>query len=292
MNKEEVTYEPQKSIGVELLLILNKFFKKPTHPFNLEDAGIKTFAEWEFESADRVASYYAPEFDLFKEIQGKRVLDIGAGGGGKSVSYAVRGAKEVVGIDTVEEFIEQAKEFAKEKGVNNCEFVLENAEATHFDADSFDICIMNDVFEHLQNPEKVLQEVHRVLKTGGKVFINSPPYFHPYGAHLSDLIGIPYVHLLFPEPVLINAYKILALDTNSYEKRVNFRFGIVDGKEHITYINKMTIKRFEHILKNDNPFKVMLYKLIPLKKFLTFATKTPLREVSVKTIVFVGEKIG
>jgi len=54
----------------------------------------------------------------------------------------------------------------------------------------------------------------------------------------------------------------------------------------------MTIKRFEHILKNDNPFKVMLYKLIPLKKFLTFATKTPLREVSVKTIVFVGEKIG
>ena len=36
----------------------------------------------------------------------------------------------------------------------------------------------------------------------------------------------------------------------------------------------------------------MLYKLIPLKKFLTFMTKTPLREVSVKTIVFVGEKIG
>ena len=30
MNKEEVTYEPQKSIGVELLLILNKFFKKST----------------------------------------------------------------------------------------------------------------------------------------------------------------------------------------------------------------------------------------------------------------------
>ncbi len=290
MNKEEVTYEPQKSIGVELLLILNKFFKRPTHPFNLEDAGIKTFAEWEFESADRVASYYAPEFDLFKEMQGKRILDIGAGGGGKSVSYAVRGAKEVVGIDMMEEFVDQAKEFAKEKSVNNCEFILENAEATHFDEDSFDICIMNDVFEHLQNPEKVLKETYRVLKTGGKIFINSPPYFHPYGAHLSDLIGIPYVHLLFPEPVLINAYKILAMNTSSHEKRVNFRFGIVDGKEHITYINKMTIKRFEHILKNDNPFKVRLYKLIPLKKFLTFMTKTPLREVSVKTIVFVGEK--
>ena len=80
------------------------------------------------------------------------------------------------------------------------------------------------------------------------------------------------------------------MNTNSYGKRVNFRFGIVDGKEHITYINKMTIKRFEHILKNDNPFKVRLYKLVPLKKFLTFMTKTPLREVSVKTIVFVGEK--
>jgi hypothetical protein len=128
------------------------------------------------------------------------------------------------------------------------------------------------------------------LKPHGKVFINSPPYFHPYGAHLTDLIGIPYVHLLFPEPVLINAYKKLALETKSAEKRINLRFGIVDNREQITYINKMTITRFEEILRNQDRFKTILYKLIPLKYQVGFLLKTPLREFFTEMLVYAGEK--
>ncbi len=272
------------------LMFINKFFKTPTHPFNLEDKGIKTFAQWEFEQSAKIPWYYAPEFDLLKEISGKKVLDVGAGGGGKSVFYALNGAKTVVGIDIEEGFIEQANEFAKEKGAQNVQFLVQNAEKTDFPDNSFDVCVMNDVFEHLARPEAVLKEVYRVLRKGGKVFINSPPYYHPYGAHLSDLIGIPYVHILFPEKTLIAAYKMLAKSTPSYEKRVNLRFGIVNGEEHITYINRMTVKRFEDIMKNRNPFKTRLYKLIPLKNSLKFLLHTPVREMFVRMIVYVGEK--
>ncbi len=277
-------------IRTNLLIILNKLFKKPVHPFNLEDAGVKTFAEWEFEQSAKIPWYYAPEFDLLKEISGKTVLDIGAGGGGKTVFYALNGAKEVTGIDIEKGFVEQAEMFAAEKKANNVKFVLANAEKMPFDNELFDLCVMNDVFEHLANPEKVLKETFRVLKRQGKVFINSPPYYHPYGAHLSDLIGIPYVHILFPEKVLIEAYKELAKNTKSYEKRVNLRFGVVNGKETITYINRMTVKRFEKIIKEENPFETKLYKLIPLKNKLKFLLKTPLREMFVRMIVFVGEK--
>jgi ubiquinone/menaquinone biosynthesis C-methylase UbiE len=278
------------SIGTNLLFFLNKFFKKPVHPFNLEDEGIKTFAEWEFEQSQRIPLYYSPEFNLLEEIEGKTMLDIGAGGGGKSVFYALNGAKKVIGIDIEKGFIAQANEFARNKRAKNVEFLVQNAEETGFADNSFDICVMNDVFEHLANPEKVLSEVYRVLKKRGKIFINSPPYFHPYGAHLSDLIGVPYVHILFPEPVLINAYKELAKSTKSYEKRVNLRFGIINGEEHITYINRMTVKRFERIIKNKNPFKTKLYKLIPLKNSLRFMLKTPLREMFVRMVVYVGER--
>ncbi len=278
-------------IRIKLLFALNKVFKKPVHPFNLEDAGVKTFAEWEFEQSSKIPWYYSPEFDLLKEISGKRVLDIGAGGGGKTVFYALNGAKEVVGIDIEEGFIREAEEFASKMNAKNVKFAVADAGNMPFEENSFDICVMNDVFEHLSEPEKVLKEAYRVLKKGGKVFINSPPYFHPYGAHLSDLIGIPYVHILFPESVLIKAYKELAKNTKSYEKRVNLRFGIVNGKETITYINRMTVKRFEKIIKEENPFKTKLYKLIPLKKSLSFLTKTPLvREMFVRMIVYVGEK--
>jgi ubiquinone/menaquinone biosynthesis C-methylase UbiE len=282
--------EYKHSIGVEALIVLNKCFKRPIHPFNLEDEGKETFAEWEFEQSKRLNRYYLPEIDLLKEIQGKTILDIGAGSGGKTTFYALNGAKRLTGIDTEEGFIMQARDFASSKNARNIDFIVANAEAMPFQNASFDMCVMNDVFEHLSKPEVVLQEVNRVLKPHGKVFINSPPYFHPYGAHLTDVIGIPYVHLLFPEPVLINAYKKLALETKSAEKRINLRFGIVDNREQITYINKMTITRFEEILRNQGELKTILYKLIPLKRQGRFLLKTPFREFFTKMLVYAGEK--
>ncbi|RIE11076.1 class I SAM-dependent methyltransferase [Candidatus Cryosericum hinesii] len=282
--------EYRHSIGVEALIALNRCFKRPIHPFNLEDEGKKTFAEWEFEQSKRLNRYYLPEIDLLKEIQGKIILDIGAGSGGKTTFYALNGAKRLTGIDTEERFIMQARDFASSKNARNIDFIVANAEEMPFQTASFDMCVMNDVFEHLSRPEVVLQEVNRVLKPHSKVFINSPPYFHPYGAHLTDLIGIPYVHLLFPEPVLINAYKKLALETKSAEKRINLRFGIVDNREQITYINKMTITRFEEILRNQDRFKTILYKLIPLKYQVGFLLKTPLREFFTEMLVYAGEK--
>jgi len=285
-----VKMEYKNSIGVEALIALNKCFKRPIHPFNLEDEGKETFAEWEFEQSKRLNRYYLPEIDLLKEIQGKTVLDIGAGSGGKTTFYALNGAKRLTGIDTEERFIMQARDFASSKNARDIDFIVANAEVMPFQNASFDMCVMNDVFEHLSKPEVVLKEVNRVLKPHGKVFINSPPYFHPYGAHLTDLIGIPYVHLLFPEPVLINAYKKLALQTKSAEKRINLRFDIVDNREQITYINKMTIARFEEIIRNQGRFKTILYKLIPLKKQVGFSLKTPFREFFTKMLVYVGEK--
>jgi len=282
--------EYRSSIGVDVLIALNTCFKRPIHPFNLEDEGKKTFAEWEFEQSKRLNSYYLPEIDLFKEIQGKTILDIGAGSGGKTTFYALNGAKRLTGIDMEEGFIRQARDFASSRNANNIDFIVANAEEMPFQDASFDMCVMNDVFEHLSKPEVVLKEVNRVLKPNGKVFINSPPYFHPYGAHLTDLIGIPYVHLLFPEPVLINAYKKLASETKSAEKRIDLRFGIVDNREQITYINKMTITRFEEIIRNQDRFKAILYKLIPLKNQVGFLLKTSFREFFTKMLVYVGEK--
>src|SRR5450759_4869182 len=97
--------EYKSSIGVEVLIALNRCFKRPIHPFNLEDEGKKTFAEWEFEQSKRLTRYYLPEIDLLKEIQGKTILDIGAGSGGKTTFYALNGAKRLTRNDMEEGFI-------------------------------------------------------------------------------------------------------------------------------------------------------------------------------------------
>ena len=66
--------EYKSSIGVEVLIALNKCFKRPIHPFNLEDEGKKTFAEWEFEQSKRLNNYYLPEIDLLKRYRAKPFL--------------------------------------------------------------------------------------------------------------------------------------------------------------------------------------------------------------------------
>ena len=66
---------------------------------------------------------------------------------------------------------------------------------------------MNDAMEHVADPEGVLKEVLRVLNKKGKLYVNFPPYNHPFGAHLSDAIYIPWVHMFFSEKTLIKSYK-------------------------------------------------------------------------------------
>ncbi|NPV88064.1 class I SAM-dependent methyltransferase [Coprothermobacteraceae bacterium] len=277
-------------VSVSFLLWLNKLFPKPLHPFNLEDANVKTFAQWEFEQSEKLVRLYAPEIDLLSELRGTTLLDIGAGAGGKTTWYALHGTAKAVGVDIEEGFVERALRFASSKGVLNVEFRVENAEQLSFPDGVFDIVVMNDVFEHLSDPPRVLAEAYRVLKSGGKVFINSPPYFHPYGAHLSDLIGIPWVHVLFEEKTLVRAYKLLAQSTPSGAMRLKLRLGDQNGGECISYINKMTIAKFERIIKEQNPFHTVLWKLIPLRPALRPLTRTPLREFATKMIVYVGQK--
>jgi len=62
----------------------------------------------------------------------------------------------------------------------------------------------------------------------------------------------------FPEPVLINACKKLALRTPSSAKRISLRFGMMGGREHITYVNHMTVTRFERITGSQLKFRAVL----------------------------------
>ena len=332
-------------MSVDTILKLNKRFRLPEHPFNDRSGDVLAYAEWEYGQAERslacFAPYYAPGDMLFR----KKVLDIGCGAGGKSVCYAKEWSADVTGVDLEEKYETQAAAIAKRKGVRYADeavpeiermlsgrsgsfrFVCADAADTGLPAESFDTVIMNDAFEHLADPEAVLKECARVLKPGGKVFINFPPYGHPYGEHLSDLIGIPWVHKLFPEQQCLEAYKALAeeLDAGTAQdekpavsgaERIAFRLSEDEnGALKNSYINKMTLRRFKEILKTlqsegqraartSSPeapgntssaagLRLRMYKELPLRKWLTPLAKIPgIKESFVRMAVCVLEKSG
>lgn len=280
------------SFSKSLLLKINKLFPLPVHPFNLQNEGKMTYAQWQFEKGSETIKFYTGKYsteDMFKD---KTVLDIGCGAAGKSLYYASLGAKMVHGADVVERYREESKNLSIEKGLEDkFEFHLCDAKNLEFEDETFDTIIMNDSMEHVAEPEEVVKECMRVLKPNGRLFINFCPYHHPFGAHLSDVIGIPWVHLFFSEKTMIDAYKDLMVGIPDGEDRIKFRFSKDEkGKETISYINKMTVKRFNKIMKKLN-LKPEYYAEIPLRNFFSPLAKLPLiKEAFVKMTVAVISK--
>ncbi len=276
----------------KLLLKLNKLFKVPVHPFNLQSEGKKAYSMWQYEKGEETIKFYLPFSSKEEMFLDKTVLDIGCGAAGKSLYYASLGAKKVHGVDVVSRYKEESESLANALGLSDkFSFHLGDAANLDFPDNYFDTIIMNDSMEHVSEPSKVLAECKRVLKDGGRLFINFCPYYHPYGAHLSDVIGFPWVHLFFSEKTMIEAYKILVSDFDDKENRISFRFSKNEkGEETISYINRMTIKRFKRILKSCDMNK-LYYKEIALRGFLKPLAICPvLKELFVKMTVAVLEK--
>lgn len=271
---------------------LNKIFPKPVHPFNLQDEGVKSYAEWQYEKGEDTIKYYLNHTSVETMFKDKVVLDVGCGAGGKTLYYASEGPEKVYGIEIVDYYEEEANELAKNKGLlDKFQFVVGDASNIPFDDASFDTIIMNDAMEHVDEPLKVLNECYRVLKPGGRLYVNFPPYYHPYGAHLSDAIGFPWVQLFFSDTTLINVYKDLVKDLSDGEKRINFRISKDEnGKEYFSYLNKMTIKKFNNIL-SQTKYKVEYYHEEPLRSYFTPLAKIPkVKECFTRMVVSILEK--
>lgn len=280
------------NLPVFLCKTVNKLFPLPQHPFNLQNEGKLSYAEWQYKMGRRTIEFYLEAAGEKEMFEGKSVLDIGCGAGGKTLYYASKGAGIVYGIDTVEYYREEAVKLAREKGLEHkFRFVVGDAANMPFEDSFFDTIIMNDAMEHVDHPYQVLMECRRVLKPGGKLYINFPPYYHPYGAHLSDAIAIPWVHRLFSQRTLIDTYKELVKDLPDGQKRIDFRISRDEGgREYFSYINGMTVKRFEELIAGI-PMEVQYYKLVPLRNiFRGFEKNRILREYFVKMVVCIMVK--
>jgi len=102
------------------------------------------------------------------------VLDVGCGTGWLTKQYAKLTQCQVIGIDFSEQSIAIASDEAIKEGLSNIKFEVMDAEGLEFDSDSFDRIVCSEVLEHLLQPEKALNEMHRVLKPTGQIVVTTP----------------------------------------------------------------------------------------------------------------------
>jgi 2-polyprenyl-6-hydroxyphenyl methylase/3-demethylubiquinone-9 3-methyltransferase len=140
-------------------------------------------------------AYNAVRFGYFRKLlferlkiepNGKRVLDIGCGGGILAEEFAGVGY-QVTGIDPSEPSLEAAREHARKVGLD-IEYEVGIGEDIPFDNETFDLVYACDVLEHVNDLEKVIEETARVLKPDGIYLYDS---FNR--TFLSKLIVIKFV---------------------------------------------------------------------------------------------------
>lgn len=272
----------------------NKLLPPVVHPFNLQNDKKLTYAQWQYEKGRDTIALFLEKYTPEEMFAGKRVLDMGCGAAGKSLYYASLGAAFVTGVDIVAHYEQEANDLARSLGLaDKFRFVCASASGLPFADGTFDVIIMNDFVEHVSDPEGALREAMRLLAAGGRIYINFPPYFHPYGAHLSDAVNMPWIHLLFSERALVAAYKELIKGLPDEKERLSLRISTDErGREYFGYINKMKLKRFKAILEQLH-LQPVYYREVPLRPYFALLARLPgLKEAFVRMAVCALEKPG
>jgi 2-polyprenyl-6-hydroxyphenyl methylase/3-demethylubiquinone-9 3-methyltransferase len=130
-------------------------------------------------------------------IDGKRVLDVGCGGGILADAMARRGA-DVLGIDLATKALRVAQLHAMEAQTPRVQYREISAEALAAEQpQSFDVVTCMEMLEHVPDPSSVVRACAQLVKPGGYVFfstINRNPK-----SFLFAIVGAEYVLNLLPK---------------------------------------------------------------------------------------------
>ncbi len=143
----------------------NKYEKNGAYHWNNISKSIKKHNAF-------VKARYDLIVNCIPEIKNKKILDVGCGDGVLCYLLARKGGV-VFGIDYCSCAIDLAKKKCKEKKTK-VNYQVASAYELPFKDNFFDIVISSDVIEHLNNPEKMLYEIKRVLKDNEKAIITTP----------------------------------------------------------------------------------------------------------------------
>ena len=177
-----------------------------THATNADPQELAKFSElahrwWDPESEFRPLHQINPLrldwIDRHAGLKGRRVLDIGCGGGILADSMARRGA-EVLGIDLAGKALKVAQLHALEAGTERIEYREVPAETLAAEAPAtFDIVTCMEMLEHVPDPSSIVQACATLAKPGGWVFfstINRNPK-----SFLFAIVGAEHVLQLLPK---------------------------------------------------------------------------------------------
>ncbi|WP_150539577.1 bifunctional 2-polyprenyl-6-hydroxyphenol methylase/3-demethylubiquinol 3-O-methyltransferase UbiG [Actinobacillus vicugnae] len=133
-------------------------------------------------------------------VFGKKVLDVGCGGGILSEEMAKAGAN-VTGIDMTNDPLEVARQHAQQHGLTidyqqtTIEDFVQNQTACQ--AEKFDVITCMEMLEHVPDPLSIIQSCKALLKPNGVLFFST--INRTFKAYMLVIVGAEYILKMLPK---------------------------------------------------------------------------------------------
>jgi SAM-dependent methyltransferase len=197
-------------------------------------------------------------------LEGRCVVDMGAGSGGKAISCLRERARSVIAIEIDEHRLREARALTgahltvEQQG--HLTLLRASAYQLPIRDETVDTVVSYTVFEHLSRPREALAEAFRVLRPGGQVLLYYHFFCSPYGAHLVQFVRFPWPTRFFRGDDLVQHYSgKLVRDQARGLCQATFPPGVGLAEcthDHFVSLNRLPPEEFESLL-TDRPWQVV-----------------------------------
>ncbi|MBR9910103.1 MAG: bifunctional 2-polyprenyl-6-hydroxyphenol methylase/3-demethylubiquinol 3-O-methyltransferase UbiG [Gammaproteobacteria bacterium] len=188
--------------------------------------------------------------DQYSPVAGKRLLDVGCGGGILSEAMAQRGA-DVTGIDMGEGPLQVARLHKLESGVQVDYRQITAEHLAEEEAGQYDIVACMEMLEHVPDPGSVISACARLCKPGGHVYfstINRNPK-----AYALAVLGAEYILKFLPRGTHDYAKFIRPSELGNWLRQADLQL------EHMTGLTYNPITRRYRLNPNDVDVNYMVH---------------------------------
>ncbi len=136
--------------------------------------------------------------DFLGELDNKSVLDLGCSTG-IATNYYSKYFKKTTGID----IDKKAIEYAKGNNRGKIKFYVQKGDETNFTSNTFDVITCTQIYEHVPDSKKLMDEIYRILKpegvcyfsAGNRMNIMEPHHKLPFLSVLPKSLANYYLYL-------------------------------------------------------------------------------------------------
>ncbi len=217
------------------LISLNKQFKCVEKSSLTQD--ITQQKKW----ADRVSQ-------IADAFQAQKILEVGCGYG-LAAYHLLDSRREVHANDILDIRHEQVKNSSVIFSIGD------TCQRLPYPSNIFDLVFSINSYEHFNNPLAALEEMIRILRPGGILFlVFSDIYYSPWGLHASRRLGMPYPQLLF------SSSTIQQFVDQNLTRLANTYSDISDRTKISPYLNGYSLEQYRRIFRNKKTIlKILAY---------------------------------